>query len=200
MVRRMGFTLAQPWRGRIRTALTLFVQIASIFVVSAFVLFERGVTMCEPFFFLLLSCFSAVLVSPITIKSYRQNLKQSMRSRLSGAVTRATCAVLLILILSLILVNLFFGHGQLIMPSAEVCVWALALCLTAAASAAATIALLVSYISLNAAKWGFRVMMLVIILIYQNFLPAWMSSWYDLVDERGLTLVAFGWWLILAAT
>ena len=148
----MLFASARYRTGRIKTALRRVLQIALIFAVSAFIVVERGTTLCESSFFLPLSCFSAVLVGPILIKTYRKDPHQTTKSRLCAAVPRATGAVLLILILSLVLVNLFFGYGHLIVPDAEVCAWALALSLTAATSAAASLALLVSQISLNAAK------------------------------------------------
>ena len=142
-------------RHRIKTVLRCVVQIALILTVSAFVLVERGATMREASFFLPFSCFSAVLAGPMLIDSYRRNPHQSPRARLTAVITRATGAVLLIVVASLLLVNFFFGYGNLLFPTPEVCVWAFALCVAAASSAAAVLALLVSHVSLNAAKWGF---------------------------------------------
>jgi len=186
--------------GPMKTALSSFLHIAAIFVVSAFVLVDRGLTMCDPSFFLPLSCFSAVLAGPIMIESYRQDPEQSARARLYRAVKRATGAMLLILILSLILVNLFFWYGKPTLPTTEACVWAFVLSITAATAAAAGLQLLASHISLNAAKWGFRAMMLAILLVYQSLLPAWTISWYGWVDAWGLSLVAFAGWLLFATT
>ena len=79
------------------------------------------------------------------------------------------------------------------MPPVEVCFDAAALSLTAAWAAGSTLALLLTRAGANAAKWGFRVFMLAVIVAYLNLPPAWPISWYGLAADLGLTTVALAW-------
>jgi hypothetical protein len=182
-----------------RTSLVLLAQAALILIVSGFVLVERGRTMCDPFFFLPLSSFSAVLVGPILIESFRRDRTQSTIKLLRIAVTRAVGAISLILVLSLVLVNAFFWNGQPLLPTVEICAWAVVLSITAALASAAALALFLSWKSVNVVKWGFRVSAVAAFLIYQKIPPAWPFSWYELVSDWGLSLVAFAWAILFAS-
>jgi hypothetical protein len=182
-----------------RTALLLLGQIALVVIVSGFVLVERGRTMCDPFFFLPLSTFSAVLVGPILLESFRRNRMQSTITLLRRAVTRAAGAVSLILVLSLVLVNAFFWNGQPLLPSVETFAWAVILTISAASASASALALSLSRISVNAVKWSFRAFAAAVFLIYLEMPPAWPISWYDLVADWGLSLVAFAWTIFFAS-
>ena len=165
--------------------------------VSALIVFERGVTLVQPSFLLPLLFFRGFWWFRHD-RSVSAKPRENDESIVYIAVARATGAIVLILIVSAVLVNVLFpGYGHPIVPDAEASCWAFVLSLTAATSAAASLALLVSHISLNAAKWGFRVMILAVVLIYKVFLGAWTVSWYNLVDEWGFTLVALRWWLLL---
>jgi hypothetical protein len=155
--------------------------------------------MCDPFFFLPLSSFSAVIVGPIIFESVRRNRMQSTITLIRTAVTRAAGAVSLILILSLVLVNAFFWNGQPLLPTFETFAWAVILTIAAASASAATLALSLSWISVNAAKWSFRAFAIAAFLIYLEIPPAWPISWYELVSDWGLSLVAFGWAIFFAS-
>jgi hypothetical protein len=196
----MTTTLDPSRSRRVKSGLTIAMRIFALFIVSAFVLIEWGVTMCDPSLFLPLSCFSAVLVGPIVIDLSRRFPNRSKIALIRGAVIRASGSVLLIVIFSLLLVNLFFRYGQTRLPDVETFLWAVALSVTAASSVAATLALLLSWVSLQAAKWGSRAIMLGIVLLYRYLPPAWSIFLSGLVDEWGLTRVAFLWWLLFAAT
>lgn len=152
--------------------------------------------MCAPFFFLPLSCFSAVLAGPMVIGAYQRDPNQSTAHLVTRTVGRATAGMLLIVILSLVEVNFFFGRGQALLPTLETSIWAVVLCATAAASAAALLGL-VSRLSVAAAKWGFRGMILAVVLIYRELPLRWTYFWYDQVDDWGLSRIVFGGWLLL---
>jgi hypothetical protein len=189
-----------PWlAGWLRRALVVLAQAALILIVSGFVLVERGRTMCDPFFFLPLSSFSAVLAGPILLESFRRNPMQSTISLLRTSVTRAVGAVSLILVLSLVLVNAFFWSGQPLLPTVETCAWAVILTISAASASAAALALSLSRMSVNAVKWSFRAFAVAAFLIYLKAPPAWPISWYDLVADWGLSLVAFAWAILFAS-
>ncbi len=185
--------------GWMKNALLILAQTALIVIVSGFVLVERGRTMCDPFFFLPLSAFSAVLAAPIVIESFRRNPQQLAIALLRTGVTRAVASVALILIFSLVLVNAFFWNGEPLLPDTEVCIWAVALSITAASAASAGLALLLSRIPVNAVKWGFRAIALVAFLIYQRLPVAWSISWYELVRDWGVSWMAFAWVMLLAS-
>jgi hypothetical protein len=189
-----------PWlAGWIRSALLVLAQTALVVIVSGFVLVERGRTMCDPFFFLPLSSFSAVLVGPILIESFRRNRMQSTITLIRTSVTRAVGAIVLILMLSLVLVNAFFWNGQPLLPTLETSTWAVILTISAASASAAAVALSLTWISVNAVKWSFRAFAVAAFLIYQKLPPAWPISWYDLVADWGLSLVAFAWAILFAS-
>jgi len=199
MINSMANT-STPWlAGWIRSALLVLAQTALILIVSGFVLVERGRTMCDPFFFLPLSSFSAVLVGPILIESFRRDRMQSTITLVRTAVTRAVGTVALILMLSLVLVNAFFWNGQPLLPTIETLAWAIVLSITAASASAAAVALSLSRISVNAVKWSFRAFAVASFLIYQKTPPAWPFSWYELVADWGLSSVAFAWAILFAS-
>ena len=189
-----------PWlAGWMSSTLSLLAQTALIVIVSGFVLVERGRTMCDPFFFLPLSSFSAVLVGPILLESFRRNRMQSTTTLLRTAVTRAVGAIVLILMLSLVLVNAFSWSGQPLFPTVETFVWAVILTICAASASAAALVLSLSRMSVNAVKWGFRAFAVAVFLIYLKIPPAWPFSWYELVADWGLSLVAFTWAILFAS-
>ena len=155
--------------------------------------------MDDPFFLLPLSAFSGLLVGPILIESFRQGPRQSATALLIPAVARAVGAVLLILILSLALVNLFFWNGRAALPTVETGLWVVALSITSAVAAAAGLAVSLSRLPLDTVKWGFRAIALVFFAVYNELPPAWPVSWRGLVADWGLTPVAFGWELLFAS-
>jgi hypothetical protein len=184
---------------RAKTMLRMLGQIALILFVSAFILVERGRTMDDPFFLLPLCAFSGLLVGPVVIESFRKDPRQSATELLIPSVARAVGAVLLILILSLALVNLFFWNGRPALPTFETGVWVIALSITAAVAAAAGLAVALSRLPLDTVRWGFRVIALVVFLVYNELPPAWPISWRGLVADWGLTPVALGWEMLFAA-
>jgi hypothetical protein len=183
-----------------KSALPSAGEIAFIFVVCGFVLVERGRTMRDPFFFLPMSLFSAVLVGPILIESFRKNPKQQASILLRTAVMRAVVTVMLILILSLVLVNALSWSGEVALPTTETCLWAVILSITAALAAGAALTLFLEQLSPNVVKWGFRAVALAAILGYRSFPVNWSISWYALVSDWGITWMAFAWEVFLASS
>ncbi len=182
-----------------KSALPSAGEFVFILVVCGLVLVERGRTMRDPFFFLPLSLFSAVLVGPILIESFRKNPKQQAIVLLRTAVMRAVVTIMLILILSLALVNAFSWSGELALPTTETCLWAVALSITAALAAGAALALFLEQLSPNIVKWGFRAIALAAVLAYQRFPVNWSVSWYALVSDWGISWMAFAWEVVLAS-
>jgi hypothetical protein len=167
-----------------------------ILVVCGFVLVERGRTMRDPFFFLPLSLFSAVLVGPILIESFRKNPQQRPVILLRTAVVRAVVTIWLILILSLTLVNALSWDGEPALPTIETCLWSVVLSITAALAAGAALTLFLGRLTPNVVKWGFRAIALAVVLAYQRF-PV---SWYALVSDWGISWTAFAGELFLASS
>jgi hypothetical protein len=182
-----------------KSVLRLVAQFGLMLFVSAFVLVERGRTMCDPFFLLPLASFSGLLVGPMLIDSFRKNRSQPTAALLTGSVTRAVGVVMLILMLSLALVNLFSWNGQVLLPNVETAIWAVALSITAAVAAAAGLVLALSRLPLNTVRWGFRAAGVLVFLAYWELPMGWPVSWYALVADWGLSPVAFGWVLLLAS-
>jgi hypothetical protein len=140
--------------GWLRRAVQLLAHFLGALVLSILVSFERGTTMCAPFFFLPLSCFSAVLAGPMVIGAYQRDPGKSTTRLIAGTAGRAAASMLLIVILSLVLMNFFLGRGQPILPTVETSIWAVVLSITAGVSTAALLGL-ASRAAVTAAKWGF---------------------------------------------
>lgn len=102
------------------------------------------------------------------------------------------------MLFSLLLVNVFFWDGHVKLPALETCFWGFALNVTAATLVAATVVVLLGRFSLQAAKWASRMVMVVIFLVYRAVPQTWMSLWFGLIDDWGLTKMAFVWWLLFA--
>jgi hypothetical protein len=193
---------ASVWKTRLRTAFRLLAQAILIMAISVFVLVQRGTTMCDPFFLLPLSLFSALLAGPILLEQFRKHPNRSSAMLVSGAAARASGAVLLILALSLALVNLASWYGHVLLPTAETCAWTVVLSITAALAAAAGLLVFRSGASikkLTTLKWVSRGLGLAAVLLYK-YLPAeWSYSWYGIVLDWGITPTALGFEFILVA-
>ncbi len=191
-------TSDKPRTGAVIRALRWVGNITAIFAVSFFILIQWGSALCGAFFFLPLSCFSAVLVGPVLIRDYARSPHKPLARLIRDAVARASAGMLLIMLFSLLLVNVFFWNGHVKLPELEIWFWGLALSVTAATLAAATVVVLLKRFSLQAAKWGSRSVMVIIFLVYRTVPQTWMSLWFGLIDDWGLTKMAFVWWLLFA--
>jgi hypothetical protein len=193
----MASNQVSVWKSRLKTVFQLLAKAVLILAVSVFILVQRGTTMCDPFFLLPLSLFSALLVGPILIEELRKHSNRSTVLLVIGAAARASGAVLLILILSLALVNLASSYGHVVLPTAETCIWTIVLSVTAAMAAGAGLLVFRSGGSLSTVKWVSRGLGLAAVLLYR-YLPAeWSYSWYGVVLDWGITPTALGFEIVL---
>jgi hypothetical protein len=195
----MASTPAPVWKVRIKAALRLFAQMVLILAVSIFVLMKRGATMCDPFFLLPFSLFSALLAGPILIDKCRQYPNRPAGMLVSGAAAQSSGAVLLILALSLALVNLAVWHGHVLIPTVETCFWTVVLSVTAAFAAGAGLLVFRSSGSMNTMKWISRALALAAVLAYRYLPIEWSSDWIGTVLDWGITPTAIALEAVLIA-
>lgn len=175
----------------------LLLQALLLLAISVFVMIQRGPTMCDPFFLLPLSLFSALLVGPILIEEYRKDENKSSASLVITAAGRASGAILLILAMSLALVNFGSTYGQLLLPTVETCAWTVVLSVTAALAGGAGLLFFRSGRSMNKLKWATRAIGLAAVLCYKYLPPGLSYSWYGIVLDWGITPSAFAFELML---
>src|SRR5262245_59036992 len=160
-----------------------------ILSVGLFVRYRMGPSMFDPFFFIPFSCFSAILAGPLLI-TLNERSKEPVPVQVRSAVTRACVWMLLILLVSVISVNLMPCSGGWLLPEWTTVLDAALLSVTASTATAALMALLLSRLPPGVAKWVFRAIVFVVILLYSAAPPQWIGHAIQAVIERGLSTVA----------
>jgi len=173
---------------------SLFQAIGILFV-GLFVRYRMGPSMFDPFFFIPFSCFSAILAGPLLIKLNEQS-GEPVPVQVRRAVTRACVWMLLILVISVVSLNLTPWRGIWLLPEWTTVLDAALLSVTTATAMAALMALLLSRLPPGVAKWLFRAIVFVAMLLYSASPAQWTGHTIQAVIEHGLSTVA----LTVAAT
>jgi len=164
-------------------------QVIGILSVGLFVRFRMGPSMFDPFFFIPFSCFSASLAGPLLIKLNGRS-KEPVPVQVRRAVTRACVWMLLILVISVVSLNLARWRGEWLLPEWTTVLDAALLSVTTTTAMASFMALLLSRLPPGAAKWFFRAIVFVAMLLYSAAPPQWVGHTIQAVIERGLSTVA----------
>jgi drug/metabolite transporter (DMT)-like permease len=170
-------------------------QAIGILSVGLFVRYRMGPSMFDPFFFIPFSCFSAILAGPLLIRLNEQS-QEPVPVQVRRAVTRACLWISLILLVSILSLNFMPWGGEWLLPEWTTVLDAALLSVTATTAMAALMALLLSRLPPRVAKWFFRALVFVAILLYSAAPAQWTGHTIETVLERGLSTVA----LTVAAT
>ena len=149
---------------------TLF-QAIGILSVGLFVRYRTGPAMFDPFFFIPFACLSAILVGPLLLKLHEQS-EEPVPIQLRRAVTRACIWMLLILLVSILSLNLAPWSNGWLLPEWTTVVDAALLSITFTTAMAAVMALLLSRLPRGVAKWFFRALVFVALLLYSAATPS----------------------------
>src|SRR6185436_4187366 len=163
-------------------------QAMGILSVGLFVRYWAGAAMLDPFFFIPFACLSAILVGPLLIKLYEES-EEPVAIQLRKAVTRACVWMLLILLVSVLALNLAPWSGVWLFPAWTTAVDAALLSITFTAAVGVVMALLLARLSPGVARWFFRALVFVTLLLYSAAPPQWTAHTIEAVQERGLSTV-----------
>jgi hypothetical protein len=163
-------------------------QTLGVLFVALFVRFRQGASMFDPFFFIPLACFSAVLVGPVLIR-LRRDSREPVTLQVGRAVACASAWMLAILTASVLAVNLLPWTGGWLFPEWTTALYAVLLSVAVATASASVMALLLARLSAEGARWLFRGLMLATLLAYRAVPAEWTGHTIEAVLDRGLATV-----------
>jgi hypothetical protein len=163
-------------------------QTLGILFVALFVRFRQGASMFDPFFFIPLACFSAILAGPILI-GLRRESREPATLLVRRAVTGACACMLAILAASILALNLLPWTGGWLLPEWTTTLYAVLLSVAVATATASVTALLLARLRAEGARWLFRGLMLATLLVYRAVPAEWTGHTIEAVLDRGLAAV-----------